>query len=208
MKMSNQIDFIAPMGCQKCSRLSAYIAMQRLKYPDWHNAPVPSFGSIDARILIVGLAPGRRGANATGRPFTGDFAGKILYAALLKLGLASGIYSAHKDDTLRLDGVRITNAVRCLPPQNKPVANEIANCRPYLDTEMQAMTQLKAIFVLGRIAHETILRHFHLPIADYPFRHDEMQTLPNGLSLISSYHCSRYNIQTKRLSVAMLLAFT
>lgn len=200
---SAQLDFIAPKTCQKCARLADFIDSHRDKYPQWHNGPVPSFGPIDASILILGLAPGLRGANATGRPFTGDFAGKVLYDALLEIGLASGDYQAHAQDSLHLHHIRIANAVRCVPPQNKPIAAEIAMCRPYLSDEIAAMNKLKAIFVLGRIAHETVLRHFGLKLADYPFAHDQELALPNGLVLISSYHCSRYNVQTNRLTIEM-----
>ncbi|MGB1959518.1 MAG: uracil-DNA glycosylase [Candidatus Puniceispirillaceae bacterium] len=200
---SSQLDFVAPESCRKCARLATFIDSHRVAYPDWHNGPVPSFGPIEASILILGLAPGLRGANATGRPFTGDFAGKVLYDALTKIGLASGNYAAHANDGLVLRHVRIANAVRCVPPQNKPVAAEIAMCRPYLSPEIAAMTGLKAIFVLGRIAHETVLRHFGLKLADYPFSHDQALELPNGLQLISSYHCSRYNVQTNRLTTQM-----
>lgn len=200
---SAQLDFIAPKTCQKCPRLADFIDSHRDKYPQWHNGPVPSFGPIDASILILGLAPGLRGANATGRPFTGDFAGKVLYDALLEIGLASGDYQAHAQDSLHLHHIRIANAVRCVPPQNKPIAAEIAMCRPYLSDEIAAMNKLKAIFVLGRIAHETVLRHFGLKLADYPFAHDQELALPNGMVLISSYHCSRYNVQTNRLTIEM-----
>jgi len=200
---SAQLDFIAPKTCQKCARLADFIDSHRDKYPQWHNGPVPSFGPIDASILILGLAPGLRGANATGRPFTGDFAGKVLYDALLEIGLASGDYQAHAQDSLHLHHIRIANAVRCVPPQNKPIAAEIAMCRPYLSDEIAAMNKLRAIFVLGRIAHETVLRHFGLKLADYPFAHDQELALPNGLVLISSYHCSRYNVQTNRLTIEM-----
>lgn len=200
---SSQLDFIAPKGCRECQRLADFIDSHREKHPEWHNGPVPSFGSIDAPILILGLAPGLRGANATGRPFTGDFAGKVLYDALLKIGLASGRYDAHIEDNLHLNHVRIANAVRCVPPQNKPIAAEIAMCRPYLSDELARMKNLKAIFVLGRIAHETVLRHFSLKLADYAFSHDNELSLPNGLKLISSYHCSRYNVQTNRLTIEM-----
>lgn len=200
---SAQLDFIAPKTCQKCARLADFIDGHRDKYPQWHNGPVPSFGPIDASILILGLAPGLRGANATGRPFTGDFAGKVLYDALLEIGLASGDYQAHVQDSLHLHHIRIANAVRCVPPQNKPIAAEIAMCRPYLSDEIAAMNKLRAIFVLGRIAHETVLRHFGLKLADYPFAHDQELALPNGLVLISSYHCSRYNVQTNRLTIEM-----
>ena len=204
---SSQLDFIAPKGCQKCQRLADFIDSHRDKHPEWHSGPVPSFGPIDAPILFLGLAPGLRGANATGRPFTGDFAGKVLYDALLKIGLASGEYGAHIHDSLHLNHIRIANAVRCVPPQNKPVAAEIAMCRPYLSDELARMKNLRAIFVLGRIAHETVLRHFGLKLADYPFYHDNELSLPNGLKLVSSYHCSRYNVQTNRLTVEMFDIF-
>ena len=200
---SSQLDFVAPKDCRKCARLADFIDSHRDKYPEWHNGPVPSFGPIDASILILGLAPGLRGANATGRPFTGDFAGKVLYDALLEIGLASGDYQADTKDSLTLNQIRIANAVRCVPPKNKPVAAEIAMCRPYLSDEIAAMKKLEAIFVLGRIAHETILRHFDLKLSDYPFAHNQETLLPNGLMLISSYHCSRYNVQTNRLTIEM-----
>lgn len=201
--MSMQLDYVAPKNCRNCPRLASYIDSYKQDYPDWHNAPVPSFGSRDAPILILGLAPGLRGANATGRPFTGDFAGKILYPTLIKLKFAQGQFNACKDDGLILEGVRVANAVRCVPPQNKPVAEEIATCRQYLQKELHMMTHLKAIFVLGRIAHDTVLRHFHLKLADFPFKHNQLYKLPNHIDLISSYHCSRYNIYTKRLTQAM-----
>ncbi len=197
------LDHVAPQDCRKCPRLARFIDSYRESHPDWHNGPVPSFGAASASVLILGLAPGLRGANASGRPFTGDFAGMVLYETLLKLGLASGSYAASRDDGLQLAGIRIANAVRCVPPQNKPVAAEIANCRPFLSAELAAMPNLRAIFVLGRIAHDTVLRHFSLRAADYPFAHDSEQPLPNALRLISSYHCSRYNIQTNRLTRQM-----
>ena len=161
---------------------------------------------IDAPVLILGLAPGLRGANATGRPFTGDFAGQVLYDALLACGLADGPYNAHKDDGLTLRQVRVSNAVRCVPPQNKPTSTEIATCRPFLSQELSQMKNLRLILSLGRISHETCLRHFGLKLSSYPFSHNSLHTLPSGIKLLSSYHCSRYNIQTKRLSQDMFLA--
>ena len=199
----NQIDYVAPLSCQKCKRLADFIDSHRAQKPDWHNNPVPSFGPITAPILILGLAPGLRGANATGRPFTGDFAGQVLYNALLKTGFATGTYLATADDDIRLTGVRITNAVRCVPPQNKPNAAEIAACRPYLSEELAQMKKLSVLLALGRIAHETILRHFELRSKDFPFHHNHLHHLPNGLKMLSSYHCSRYNVQTNRLSLNM-----
>lgn len=199
----NQLDHVAPVTCRKCVRLANFIDVHRTKRPDWYNNPVPSFGPITACVLILGLAPGLKGANATGRPFTGDFAGKVLYDALNKFGFATGNYQARADDDLKLHDIRIANAVRCVPPQNKPTAAEISNCRTFLAQELEQMTQLKVILVLGRIAHETLLRHFRLKIKEFPFGHNRLQTLPNNLLLLSSYHCSRYNVQTNRLSLEM-----
>ena len=199
----NQLDYVAPVTCRKCERLAAFIDSHRAKQPGWHNNPVPSFGPITASVLVLGLAPGLRGANATGRPFTGDFAGKVLYDGLMKAGFVSGDYQARPDDTVQLHNIRISNAVRCVPPQNKPTAAEIATCRPYLSSEVAQMTELKTIVVLGRIAHETILRHFDLKLKAFPFSHNHLQELPNGLQMLSSYHCSRYNVQTNRLTIEM-----
>lgn len=204
--LAAQLDFVAPQTCRKCSRLADFIDSQRIAHPDWHNNPVPSFGPIDAPVLILGLAPGLRGANATGRPFTGDFAGQVLYDALLACGLADGPYNAHKDDGLTLRQVRVSNAVRCVPPQNKPTSTEIATCRPFLSQELSQMKNLRLILSLGRISHETCLRHFGLKLSSYPFSHNSLHTLPSGIKLLSSYHCSRYNIQTGRLSQDMFLA--
>ncbi|HKK31289.1 MAG TPA: uracil-DNA glycosylase family protein, partial [Alphaproteobacteria bacterium] len=144
--------------CPRCPRLAAFRAEHRAAYPDWHNAPVSSFGPIDAPLLIVGLAPGMRGANRTGRPFTGDYAGDLLYSTLLDLGFAQGHYRADPGDGLFLKECRITNAVRCLPPQNKPTGKEITECRPFLLGELTCLPNLKAVVVLGRIAHESVLR--------------------------------------------------
>ena len=199
----SQIDYVAPITCQKCKRLAAFIDSHRAQKPDWHNNPVPSFGLVSAPVLILGLAPGLRGANATGRPFTGDYAGQVLYNALLKTGFASGTYQATADDDIRLTDVRIANAVRCVPPQNKPNAAEIAACRPYLSEELARMKKLRVILTLGRIAHETILRHFNLRLKDFPFNHNCLHHLPNRMKILSSYHCSRYNVQTNRLSLEM-----
>ena len=200
---NSQIDYVAPINCRKCQRLADFIESHRAPNPGWHNNPVPSFGQITAPILVLGLAPGLRGANATGRPFTGDFAGQILYNALLKTGFATGAYQATADDDIRLKDVRIANAVRCVPPQNKPNAAEIATCRPYLSEELARMKNLRVILALGRIAHETILRHFEVPIKKFPFHHNRLHHLPNGQKMLNSYHCSRYNVQTKRLSLEM-----
>ena len=195
-----------PSDCPHCPRLVALRQDLRREEPDWHNAPVASFGPSDARLLIVGLAPGRTGANRTGRPFTGDFAGDLLYGTLLKFGFAHGAYAARPDDGLTLDGAMITNAVRCLPPQNKPDASEIASCRPYLKAQIDALAHLGAILALGRIAHDSVLRAFGWKLKDAPFGHGARHPLTPGFDLFDSYHCSRYNTNTGRLTAAMFEA--
>ena len=202
------LDFVAPLDCKKCPRLHKFIQSHTEAYPDWHNGAVPSFGSIDAEILIVGLAPGLRGANATGRPFTGDFAGDTLYQALDKYGFASGEFGKTAHDTLRLHNVRITNAVKCVPPQNKPNGAEINTCRDaFLIPEIKRMKNLKIILALGGIAHKALIKTFELRNSDYPFchfvRHDIGHHFGNDLTLLDSYHCSRYNVNTNRLTVEM-----
>ena len=193
---------VPPADCSRCERLAAFRETNALAHPDWHNAPVTSFGAETARLLIVGLAPGMKGANRTGRPFTGDFAGDLLYAGLLRHGFASGQYNAAPDDGLRLVDCRITNAVRCVPPQNKPVGAEIAACRDYLAAEITAMARLKIVLALGRVAHESVLTALGRRRAQTPFRHGAMHAL-DGLTLADSYHCSRYNTQTRRLTPEM-----
>lgn len=188
--------------CQICPRLAAFRGEQRETYPDWFNRPVPSFGPEKAAVLVVGLAPGLRGANRTGRPFTGDFAGDLLYATLLATGFATGEYRADPDDGLTLVNCRITNAVRCLPPQNKPVGAEIANCRPYLAGELQGVQGLQVAVALGRIAHDSLLRTLGARLASYPFSHGALHEV-GRLVVADSYHCSRYNTQTGRLTEAM-----
>jgi uracil-DNA glycosylase family 4 len=196
--------------CPRCPRLVDYRHRNRAAEPGWHNAPVASFGEADARLLIVGLAPGVRGANRTGRPFTGDYAGDLLYATLLETGFASGQYRADPADGLTLVDARITNAVRCVPPQNKPTPAEIATCRDYLAATIRAMPRLGAILVLGRIAHESTLAALGLRRAAFPFSHGACHDLPDarpdGLRLHCSYHCSRYNTQTRRLTPEMFKA--
>lgn len=173
-------------------------------YPDWCNAPVRSFGGLDAPLLIVGLAPGMRGANRTGRPFTGDYAGDLLYSTLLKFGFAKGVFKADPNDGLKLVGARICNAVRCLPPENKPLPAEFVECRPFVQAEMAAMAKLKVIVALGKGAHDQVLRALAVkPAGAYPFIHARLHTLPNGLTLADSYHCSRYNTNTGRLTTEM-----
>ncbi|MFT5540557.1 MAG: uracil-DNA glycosylase family 4 [Alphaproteobacteria bacterium] len=181
----------------------AFRQANALAQPDWHNAPVPSFGTLNASLLIVGLAPGLKGANATGRPFTGDYAGDLLYATLLKFGFAKGPYGAHAGDGLKLVGARITNAVRCVPPQNKPLGPEIRACAPFLTAEIAAMKHLKVIVTLGNIAHGAVLNTVGLKLKEAPFGHANEVTLPKGPSIIASYHCSRLNTNTRRLTPAM-----
>ena len=189
--------------CPLCPRLADFRDVQRAAFPDWFNAPVPSFGSADARLLIVGLAPGLRGANCTGRPFTGDYAGDLLYATLTKFGFANGSYDARPDDGLRLSDCRITNAVRCVPPQNKPIGAEMKACRPFLEATIRSMENLKVILALGRIAHENTLSTLGHKRSAWTFAHNAGHQLEPGLRLIDSYHCSRYNTNTGRLTEAM-----
>jgi uracil-DNA glycosylase family 4 len=175
-------------------------------FPDWHNAPVDAFGDLSARYLIVGLAPGLRGANRTGRPFTGDAAGGYLFLMLRQFNLASGSYSDDANDDLRLQDTRITNAVRCLPPENKPTSGEVNNCRDFLRREINAMPNLQTILALGKLAHDAVLRCFELPLKPYPFAHASLYDIAardRNLTLLSSYHCSRYNTQTGRLTEPM-----
>jgi uracil-DNA glycosylase len=188
--------------CQLCPRLAAFRAVQRQAHPDWFNAPVPSFGDASPELLIVGLAPGLRGANRTGRPFTGDYAGDLLYRSLLKFGLAGGAYGANAADGLELRGVRITNAVRCVPPENKPVGAEIAACRPFLTGTLDALPRLRAVVALGRIAHESTLRALARRQDDHRFAHNARHDM-GRIALFDSYHCSRYNTSTRRLTPEM-----
>jgi uracil-DNA glycosylase family 4 len=188
--------------CPLCPRLATFREEWRGREAGWHNAPVPSFGDPDARLLIVGLAPGLRGANATGRPFTGDYAGDLLYRTLLDFGFATGEYRARPDDGLRLMDCRITNAVRCVPPQNKPEPAEIARCRPFLEATIATLPRLEIILALGQIAHQSVVRSFGIPVARHPFKHGGMMDI-GGFMLASSYHCSRYNTNTGVLTEAM-----
>ena len=189
--------------CAFCPRLRQFLLDLREEHPDWHNAPVPSFGDPNAEFLIVGLAPGMQGANRTGRPFTGDWAGDLLYSAIEEYGFSSGTYDARVDDGLILKKTMITNAVRCLPPQNKPVGAEAAACRPFLTDQIDSMTSLKAILTLGKISHDNTIRALGLRLKDYPFGHHKVYELEGDRRLYSSYHCSRYNTNTKRLTEAM-----
>jgi uracil-DNA glycosylase family 4 len=192
--------------CPLCPRLAAFRATQRQAHPDWFNAPVPPFGDGSAELLIVGLAPGLRGANRTGRPFTGDYAGDLLYRSLLKFGFAAGFYGADAADGLELRRARITNAVRCVPPQNRPEPAEIGACGRFLAGEMATLPQLKAILALGAIAHNAVLAAKGLKRARYPFSHGAIHELPDGIVLADSYHCSRLNTNTGKLTVEMFEA--
>jgi len=191
--------------CPLCPRLAALRHEARTAEPGWFNAPVPTFGSIEARVLVVGLAPGLKGANRTGRPFTGDYAGDLLYATLLAFGLARGRFEARIDDGLELVDTAITNAVRCVPPQNKPTGAEIATCRPFLAATIAAMPRLAAIVALGRIAHDSTIAALGLRQKVAPFAHGAEHTL-GGLTLFDSYHCSRYNTNTGVLTPEMFRA--
>lgn len=192
--------------CPLCERLVAYRAANRAANPDWFNAPVPSFGRLDAHLLIVGLAPGVRGANRTGRPFTGDFAGNLLYRTLLDSRLAQGDYRADPSDNLVLHDCRVTNAVRCVPPGNLPNPREIACCNHFLATEMAAMPNLAGVLALGGVAHAAVLRARGLRASHCKFQHGVLHQLPDGLVLADSYHVSRLNTNTGRLTAAMFEA--
>ena len=192
--------------CPSCPRLVAFRASNRSAQPSWHNAPVASFGSAGVRLLIVGLAPGLKGANRTGRPFTGDYAGDLLYSTLLIYGFAKGTYRADPADGLELVDCRITNAVRCVPPQNKPTPLEINTCRPFLAATIADMPHLRAILALGRTAHESTLVALGHKRSGAPFAHAARSSLTPAVTLFSSYHCSRYNTQTGRLTTDMFHA--
>ena len=189
-------------NCPLCPRLAAFRAEARAREPNWHNSPVSSFGDSAAQLLIVGLAPGLQGANRTGRPFTGDFAGDLLYATLLEYGFAKGVYQARPDDGLKLVDCRITNAVRCVPPQNKPLPLEINTCRQFLVATIAAMPRLRAIVALGRIAHESTLKALGLRNGAAPFAHGALHSA-GAIRLYDSYHCSRYNTNTRVLTPDM-----
>jgi uracil-DNA glycosylase len=197
---------LPPRCCRLCPRLAVFREAQGRAHPEWFNGPVPPFGGRRAQLLIVGLAPGLRGANRTGRPFTGDYAGELLYSTLCKYGFAEGVYDARQDDGLELRRVRITNAVRCVPPQNKPEPSEIANCRRFLAAEISAMPQLRAILALGAIAHHAVLTALGFRRALFPFEHGRLHALPCGLTLADSYHCSRLNTNTGKLTTPMFEA--
>jgi uracil-DNA glycosylase family 4 len=189
--------------CTDCPRLATFLSDVRRDFPEYHARPVAPFGDRQAQLLIVGLAPGMHGANRTGRPFTGDFAGILLYRTLHKHGFASRAESVAADDGLKLKNCRITNAVKCLPPANKPLPAEIRQCNGYLQTELTRFPRTGVILALGRIAHEAVVRAHQLKPAGYRFAHGALHVLPNGRRLLDSYHCSRYNTQTRRLTPRM-----
>ena len=193
----------APTGCRLCPRLAEYRDEVALAHPDWFNGAVPSFGDAKASLLVIGLAPGVTGANRTGRPFTGDWAGDLLYATIDKFGFSAGEYNARPDDGLELKGAMITNAVRCVPPQNKPVGAEINMCRGFLKSRIDALPDLKVMLCLGKISHDSTVRTLGLKLKDHPFGHNTSYDVPGGLTLLSSYHCSRYNTNTGRLTAEM-----
>lgn len=206
--MASQVSGCPPEpvhGCPLCPRLVAYRAQNRALEPDWFNGPAPSFGDPDAWLLVVGLAPGRTGANRTGRPFTGDWAGDLLYATLDKVGLSRGTYQARPDDGLTLDGVMITNAVRCAPPENKPETSEIAACNPFLAARIAALPRLTTLICLGKIAHDATLKALGERPSRHGFAHAARHTVA-GLTVFDSYHCSRYNTNTGRLTAPMFEA--
>ncbi len=194
-----------PEDCRACPRLAGFREDNRHRYPDFFNDPVPCFGPIDARFLVAGLAPGLKGANRTGRPFTGDYAGDLLYDTLIENGFARGIYRADPDDGLEMVDCRITNVVRCAPPQNKPTAAEITTCRAFVTANLTAMPRLEAILALGRIAHESVIRALGERLSRHPFAHGAQHRIGH-LSVYDSYHCSRYNTNTGRLTPEMFRA--
>lgn len=189
--------------CERCPRLRSFLLDLRETHPDYHNAPVPSFGDPNPKLLIVGLAPGMHGANRTGRPFTGDWAGDLLYGAISEYGFSTGTYDARPDDGLKLTGAMITNAIRCLPPGNKPIGAEGTACRPFLTGQIESLSSIKAILTLGKISHDNTVRALGLKLKDAPFGHHKIFDLPGNRRLYSSYHCSRYNTNTKRLTEEM-----
>ncbi|WP_417451723.1 uracil-DNA glycosylase [Kordiimonas sp.] len=192
-------------GCNQCPRLVAFRQANIKRHPDYYNGAVTSFGDDGAGILILGLAPGLQGANKTGRPFTGDLSGELLFKCLETMGWTGGTNENRPDDSFVLRNVMLTNAVRCVPPENKPTTEEVLKCRPYLMARIDALPRLRVIFALGKVAHDATIRAFFLKLAEYKFAHNARHSLPNGLTLVDSYHCSRYNVNTGRLTENMLL---
>ena len=196
-------NLVFDINCRQCPRLANFLDEVKTKYPSYFCKPVPAFGDANAKLVIVGLAPGMHGANQTGRPFTGDYAGVLLYETLYKYGFATKPTSVSADDDLKLINCRISNAVKCLPPDNKPLPAEIATCNQFIAAELNLMTKGSVVLALGNVAHAAVLKAFGLKLKDYKFGHAARHSLPNDLVLFDSYHCSRYNTQTKRLTEAM-----
>ena len=194
------------LDCRECPRLATFLDDVKAKHPSYHARPVPAFGVESPGLLVVGLAPGMHGANATGRPFTGDYAGVLLYKALYEYGFSTAEESISAEDGLELINCRITNAVKCLPPENKPITDEIKRCNPYLAEEIASLESGAVVFTLGGIAHKAVLRALGLKLKEYPFGHGVEYELPTGQYLVTSYHCSRYNTQTRRLTEEMFMA--
>jgi len=190
-------------GCRRCPRLASFLDQVKYEYPDYHARPVAPFGDPQARLLVLGLAPGLHGANATGRPFTGDFAGILLYQTLYKFGFGSAPQSLSREDGLTLTDCRISNAVKCLPPQNKPLTTEINACNDFLRGELNILPSGAVVIALGTIAHNAVLKALQLKAADFKFAHNRLHRLNKEMQMIDSYHCSRYNTQTKRLTQEM-----
>ena len=204
--MLSDITLTYDQQCRRCPRLAGFLDEVKLEHPDYFCRPVPPFGDAQARLLIVGLAPGMHGANRSGRPFTGDYAGILLYQTLHKFGFASLPVSTSADDSLRLHGCRISNAVKCLPPQNKPETSEIKCCNPFLANELAQMPAGSIVLALGNIAHQAVLMACGAKRSAYGFAHAARHRLPDGMTLFDSYHCSRYNTQTRRLTADMFEA--
>ena len=194
------------LDCRNCPRLATHLNLVKRENPEYHARPVPPFGDDNPRLLIVGLAPGMHGANRTGRPFTGDHAGILLYDTLYRFGFSTAPTSVDKDDGLRLIDCRITNAVKCLPPENKPEPKEITLCNSYLSNELKALPRLKVVLALGNVAHAAVLKAIGAKAKDYPFGHGNQHSIGDDITFYDSYHCSRYNTQTKRLTTDMFHA--
>jgi uracil-DNA glycosylase family 4 len=201
MSPKNSLKF--DLDCRDCPRLAGFLDQTALKFPDYHARPVAPFGDKDARLLIVGLAPGMHGANATGRPFTGDHAGILLYKTLHDFGFGNKPESISLDDGLQLSGCRITNAVKCLPPQNKPVLDEVKQCNRFLRAEIESLPEPAIVIALGKLAHDAVLRALELRLSSFSFGHERVHPITDELTLMDSYHCSRYNTQTRRLTPEM-----
>ena len=195
-----------PHDCPRCPRLVALRESLRVEYPSWWNAPVPALGDPQAWLGIIGLAPGKHGANRTGRPFTGDYAGDLLFATLAKFGLASGVYEAKADDTVRLEGAIILNSVKCLPPENKPTPEEVRTCRPFVQGQVAVLPKARVFIALGQIAHQSVVKVLGGRLPKARFAHLAEHRMPDGRMLIDSYHCSRYNQNTGRLTTEMFEA--